>query len=122
MIMDPRELRMLGHKMNSQAGAAFEQKLIKLHAAHLMNSSSLVIIPQFWCETIFYSIEEMLEEFPQLKLGSILEVKNKLRLYTIPSATILEKMKVELYNKIDTLILDTVGSLLKGSKKPFFMT
>lgn len=122
MILDPHELRKLAYEMRTPANEVFEHKLEELHNGHLVNNHHVILIPQFWCETVFYGLQKILEEFPQMTFGSILDVKSKLRVYTIPSLVRIEEIKIELYNEIDTLILDTIERLLNGTKKPFFMT
>jgi len=122
MILDPNELRKLAYETRTPAAEVFEHKLEELHNLHIVNNHHLIVIPQFWCETVFYGLQKILEEFPQMTFGSILDVKSKLRVYTIPSLVVVEEMKIKLYNEIDTLILDTVERLSSGTKKPFFMT
>jgi hypothetical protein len=121
MIIDPHEIRLLSQEIGTPSDDVFEKKLVGLHSSRRLNSSNLVIIPSFWCETVFYGIQEMIKEVPNAKFGSILEFKNRLRLYTIPAAAVVEELKVKLYNKIDTLTLEAVENLMKGHKKPFFM-
>jgi len=121
MILDPQELRRMSYETSTPANEMFEQKLAELHGKYLINNHHVILIPQYWAETVFYGLQEMIEEFPQIAFGSILQHKNKLRMHTIPSVVRIEEMKVELYCKIDALILETVERLLKGTKKPFFM-
>ena len=122
MIMDPHELRMLSLEMSSPTCEVFESKLKALHSAHMLHNNNLLLIPKFWCETVLIGFQEMIEEYPNLKVGSIIETKGRLRLYTVPATGPLDKMKLKLYNKVDTLMLETIDRLLKGDKKPFFMT
>ena len=122
MILDPRETRALCREMDSPVAKVFEDRLVKLHSEHIMNSSCTVLIPRFWCETVLTGVEEILEQYPRAVFGSILEMKNRLRVYTIPAAVTIEQIKVELYNRIDTLILESVERIANGAKKPFFMT
>ena len=120
--MDPHELRMLSLEMDSPECKAFELKLKALHNAHMLHNNNLLLIPKFWCETVLIGFQEMIEEYPNLKVGSIIETKGRLKLYTVPATGSLDKMKLKLYNKVDTLMLETIDRLLKGDKKPFFMT
>jgi len=122
MIMDPYELRMLSREMDSPTCEAFELRLKVLHNSHMLHNNNLLLIPKFWCETVFVGFQEMIKEYPNLKFGSVIETKARLRVYTVPSTGSLETMKLKLYNKIDTLVLETIDRLLKGDKKPFFMT
>jgi hypothetical protein len=121
MIIDPREIQILGREMSTASDDVFGKKLVELHKSHKLNTTSIVLIPEFWCETVLYGVQEMVKEIPSIKLGSILEFKNRLRLYTIPAYAVVEELKVKLYNKIDTLTLDAVETLMRGTKKPFFM-
>jgi len=121
MIIDPHNIRLLSQQVGTTSDDVFEQKLIELHAAHQMNKSNMVVIPTFWCETVLYGIQEMIEEVPHVKFSSAFEFKNRLRLFTLPASAVLEELKVKLYNKIDTLTLEAVETLLKSPKKPFFM-
>jgi len=120
MILDPHELRRLSYEVDTPAGAVFEHKLEELHNKHLINNHHVIMIPQYWCETVFYGLQEMIEEFPQITLGNILQRKNRLVISTIPSTTRIEEMKIRLYCKIDTLILETIENLLQSPRKPFF--
>ena len=122
MVIDPHEIRLLSREIGTASDDIFEQKLVELHRQRQLNNSNMVIIPSFWCEAVFYGIQEMIKEVPNIKLGSIFEFRNRLRLYTMPASAVLEELKVKLYNKIDTLTLDAVETLIKGPKKPFFMT
>ena len=122
MILDPRQLRFLSREMDSPACEIFESKLQDLHYRNKIDSSNMVLIPRFWSETVFYGIQKMLKELPNLKIGSIVELKNRLRIYTIPTTGRIEVMKIKLYNEIDTLALETIDRLLEGDKKSFLMT
>ncbi len=122
MILDPYELRKLAYEMQTPANEVFEQKLLELHNKHLTNNHHVVLIPQFWSETVFYGLQKMIEQAPQITFGSILDVESKLRVFTTPSLVLIEGMKLKLYNEIDTLILETIECLANGVKKPFFMT
>jgi len=121
MIIDPHELRLLGRQVGTPSDDVFEKKLVELHVSVRLNTTSLVMIPEFWCETVFYGVQEMIKEVSNIKFGSIIEYKNRLRLYTIPAAAVVEELKLTLYNKIDTLTLDAVETLMRGPRKPFFV-
>lgn len=121
MIMDPHELRMLSLEMDSPACKVFEFNLKELHGKHMLHNNNLLLIPRFWCEAVLVGFQEMIKEYPNLKVGSIIETKGRLKLYTVPATGPLEMMKLKLYNRIDTLVLETIDRLLKGDKKPFFM-
>jgi hypothetical protein len=121
MILDPTELRLLARELDTPACKIFEQRLHKIHAAHSMNSNSIILIPRYWSEIVFNGVHKILKEFPRLKFGSIFETGNKLRVYTVSSTISLEELKFELYNNIDTLILASIEQLINSVKKPFFM-
>ena len=122
MILDPSELRMLAREMDSPSCEMFEFRLQELYDSRTVNEFNVLLIPRFWSETVFDGLRDMVKEFPNLKFGSIVETSGRLRITTIPATGPIEVMKLKLYNKIDTLVLETIDHLLKGDKKPFFMT
>lgn len=120
MILDPQETRALCREMDSPIAKTFEERLVKLHSAHLTSKHCTILIPRFWCEAVFAGVKKILEHHPNATFGSIFELQNRLKIYTIPASVTIEQIKVDLYNKIDTLILESVERLANGAKKPFF--
>ena len=121
MIVEPYEMRMMGRELESAEFDVANTKLLDLHEKARSTDNNHVIIPKYWAPTVLGHVEHMLKEFPQLKFGSIFEHENKLKIYTIPTHRPLERLKVDLYNDIDTLVLKTIDRLSKGDTKPVFM-
>jgi len=110
MIVGPTELRSMGYKLTSDDLKQWASKLVDFHTKHSVSDYISIITPIYWSETILQGLIKIHEEFPQIKFSNIYEKKNKLRVVTVPTHKKVEEMKVELYNEIDTLILDTINS------------
>ena len=122
MIVEPGELKVMAIELDSPVAKQQASNLVDYHIKHRINSTSMVIVPMYWAETLLVGLKKMRKEFPQLRFGSILEDKNRLRLVTVPTHRKVEDMKIGLYNEIDTLILKTIDHIVKGDKKPSFIS
>jgi hypothetical protein len=122
MIVEPHELQYMARELDDGVFKEHSEKLIKFHLRHRVNVHSEVNVPMYWAETILTGLKKIQEGFPQMRFGSILEEKNKLKMFTIPTHTPVNKMKIVLYNEIDKLILSTITGLTKGNKKPNFLS
>lgn len=121
LIVEPYEMRMMGRELKSPEFDADFEALSEIHANTRAATHSEVMIPKYWAPTVLSHLKQMLSEFPNLKFGGIIEDKNRLKLYTIPTHRPVELLKVALYNDIDTLVLDTIDRLVKGDTKPLFL-
>jgi len=121
IIVEPYEMRLLAREMKCDLFKQVELALVELHMEHRVNAHNNVMVPKYWCQTVLTGLTDMLDEFPNLKFGSIIEEKNRLRMYTVPTHRPVEKLKVELYNKIDDLVLNTIDSFVKSDMRPFFL-
>ena len=121
MILEPHHLWRLTREMDVPAAEMFEQKLMGFHGKHVLGSASTVLIPRYWAETVYYGLKKMVDEWPQIRFGSVYAESNTLKIYTVPSHRPVEVMKFEIYNQIDDLIIEAIDRLLKGPKKPQFL-
>ena len=117
MIVDPAELKTMAVNLGNDISKQHAVNLINYHKDHSANDASMVIVPIYWAETILAGLKEMRVEFPHLKFGSILEDKNRLKMFTIPTFKKIIDMRIALCNKIDMLILETVDRVAKGGNK-----
>ena len=121
MILEPYNLDRLATKFSVPVHEVFERKLTRLHRQYRMNIHNNVFVPKYWAETVFYGVQDMIKRFPEIKFGSIIEDKHRLRLYMSHHDGEAEFVKYKLYNAIDNLIIDTIDHLLKGDTKPSFL-
>lgn len=121
MILEPHHLWRLTREMDVPATEMFEQKLTDLHNKHVLGNTGKILIPRYWAETVYYGLKKMIDEFPQIRFGSIYADSNTLKIYTVPSHGPVEAMKFEIYNQIDALIIETINKLLKSPKRSQFL-
>jgi hypothetical protein len=122
MIVSPDELREMAVSLDDSSIKQHAIALLNYHTKHCINNTVRVSVPMYWAETILSGLKKIHEEFPQLKLGSIVEVRNRLRVFTVPTHNKIEDMKIGICNEVDTLILETISRIIKGDKKPGFIS
>ena len=122
MIVEPGELKVMAMELDSAAIKQQASSLIDYHVKHRINDTNIVMVPMYWAETLLVGLKTMRKEFPQLRFGSIIENRNRLRIITVPTHKKVEDMKIRLYNEIDMLILKTIDHIVKGDKKPSFIS
>ena len=121
IIVEPYEMRMLAREMNCDLFDSASAELIEIHTNARVNTHNSVIIPKYWSVVVLGGIKHMLDEFPQLKFGSIHEDKNRLRMFTVPTHRPVERLKTRLYVELDTMILNVIEGFVKSDLKPFFL-
>jgi hypothetical protein len=115
-ILSPIDYRKMLLGLDTVDAKLSGQELVEYHSLHRIAASATVLVPNFWAATILAGLQDMKAEFPQMRFGSILESKGKLRLITIPTHRKVEGMVYDLCNEIDDLILDKVNMVLGSSK------
>jgi hypothetical protein len=122
MILEPKVMWGITREMDTTESGDDVEKLVDFYNLHRLNGNTAIILPSYWASTVLAHMEKMVDSFPQMRFGSVLEVKNRLRVVTIPSHVKVDTMKVILYNEIDNLILNVVDELLTREKRPFFLS
>jgi len=122
MIVEPSELRMMARYLEGKETEQYADELTEFHSTRRISDRNVVSVPWYWAKTLLPGLKKIHEKFPQMRFGSVLEEKNRLKIYTIPTHLQVEKMKIALYNEIDKLILDTVDHIARSDKKPFFLS
>jgi len=121
MVLDPKVLWSVTREMDDDKAVLAAAELTRFYNLHKLGVHSIVMIPSYWASIVLEGLTEMVEKFPQLKLGSILESKHRLVIHTVPTHRLVENLKYILYNKIDILIMKTIDDLLSREKRPYFL-
>lgn len=113
MIFTPDHMEEINIMIEDPVGEDLREDLLLLHETNRINNMSIIDIPDYWVSTVLQGVLRMSRRFPYLKFGSIIRYRNRLRIYTNPISREIEKMKYDLYNEIDNLILSSIDSELE---------
>ena len=122
MVVSPDELRKIAINLDSDDIKQHAIALLNYHTKHRLNKTIRISVPMYWSETILIGLKKIRAEFPQLQFGGIYEIRNRLKLFTIPTHSKVEDMKIGVYNEIDTLILETISRIARDDKKSGFIS
>lgn len=120
MILEPRHLWRMAREAELPNMKEFSRRLVAEHALRRVNTSNSVMIPEYWSEVVFNGVIDLVSIDPEIKFGNITEYKNKLRIFTIPVNEGIRNVLYDIYNEIDTLIADTIVSLMSDGKGAMF--
>ena len=122
MILSPHHMWRLAQAEDDKADDKDIEELQNLHGKHRLDPTVSIKIPKYWVPTILAGMKKMVEEYPNMRFGSIIELQGQLKIYTIPSNYSTEVLKLEIYNAVDELIMDTIEEYAGKGNKPWFLT
>ena len=102
---------------NKEAAAS----LLKFFRGIAVHRHAQIMIPNYWATTVHNGLLDMVEEFPHMKVSYIREDKFRLKILTIPINRNLENLAIELANKVDDLILNSIDIISKADRKPLWL-
>ena len=121
MIFNPYQMSALARACVNDESAANVVELKGLLNTMALNRQVGLLIPEYWAGTVFTGLRKIKDEFPQVKISSVMEVKGRLRVVAVPCIKGVEYLLVELANDVDDLILRTLDRWVKGDSKPHWL-
>ena len=121
MILSPLQLSSMNRAMKTPATESDLLKLKKFITHFAINEHVVVSIPEYWADTVLGGLTSLKMDHPNVLFASVTEQRGRLRIVTVPAYRAVTHKIIDIYNRVDNLILQTVDRFAKSEKKPFFL-